>query len=441
MNTVINRLFIIIPVLMLSVKANAGNNDLTPRLSAKTIALNGMYIAGSDGLANLFTNPAGLTGVAGSAFELSFLDRTGQQTYHHPEEGLYRTYRDDDISFAGGGYWQINQAITVAAAYSRPVAYNANWPYARFFQEGTSSLVLTFDMFNQLKVGGFSVAGAYRLDRFSFGATINFQQYKSAMAFPVLNDIWYDFVEIEPGYQVSYEQDAWQLGFNLGFSWDVTDYLRCGIVYRSEQNPEFEGLATSALPAAFARLDTNATSIPAGTDDISMQAALPMVFGAGALYRISEAIRINADFAYHMWGSLEKNWQVEFSDAQWREVMSVQDEITGAQPTSIDTPDKNRIEAGIGIEYMTESAPDFRLGYRYSQTPVSAAAISMFFPECDQHWFSFGVNLQNEGYDLDLTIAYVLGMEREISQTQSEYRYGKYDSDLLLAGLTFRYRL
>ena len=440
MRTVINNL-IISAILFLTSVVYGGNNDFIPRLSAKTLALNGMYTAGCDGLSNLATNPAGLTLLKGNGLELSFLDRTGQQDYKHPEDGLYRSYRDDDISFALGGYWQLSRDLVVAAAYIKPVSYNTDWPFTRYFQSGTSSFVSAFDKTNRLNISGFSVAGAYKVDQFSVGATVQINRYESILSFPVLNELWQDFVQIEPGYQVAYEQNVWQLGFNLGIDWDVSDDLRIGAVLRSNQNLALEGVATSRMPAAITGLDSNATTIPATTDDIATQAALPMTICGGILYRILENMHLNADLALHIWENLDKAWVVEFTDAQWQNIMNIQDEITGARPKTIEAPDQNAIDAGIGFEYISNSGPDFRFGYRYTQSAVSSGAISMLFPECDQHWFSFGLNLEGDGYDADLTIAYALSGERDVARSENTYNFGTYKSDLFIAGITVHYGL
>ena len=441
MKTAIYKILFVFVLFGSVVYTHAGNNDFTPRLSAKTLALDGLYIAGSDGLSNLVTNPSGLVLGNGSVLEISFTDRTGQQDYTHPVEGLYRTYRDDDIGFAIGGNWQWSSDLSIAAAYSKPVMYNTSWPYARYFRSGTTSQVSTFDMTNKMTVGGFSAAGAYRIDRFSFGLTLNYNQYESIVKFPVLNDIWPDYVEVEPGYQVSYEQDTWQFGFNLGVNWEISENLRLGVMMRSGQDLKFKGEAMSGLPAAMAKTDTNNTTFPAGTDDISMEAALPMILGAGIVYDLSETMTINVDFAMNMWGSLENSWQVEFTDPRWQETMSRKDEITGTTPDMIHAPDQNSFEAGVGFDYKNDSGPAFRFGYHYSQSPVSASALTMLFPEVDQHRFSFGINLQGQGYDVDLTLAYALGSSREVSPAENEYYNGKYSSDLLLAGITLHYGL
>jgi len=84
-----------ISFLFLASSLYAGLPSFFPFSGTKTFSLNGIYAAGSEGISNLTTNPAGIAFLKGRSFEISIFDRLGQQdllvAQTSPLKNIFRT--------------------------------------------------------------------------------------------------------------------------------------------------------------------------------------------------------------------------------------------------------------------------------------------------------------------------------------------------------------
>jgi hypothetical protein len=130
-------LAIILGVVLLAEVAFSQGIGLTT--GGPTLARNGLYIAGTDGLTAAMMNPAGVVYLNGRALELSIFDRLEQHDYDSPTQGLFRSYREDNFSFGGGAYWVFSPNLASAITYYQPLDYQVNWPFAMAFTRNQHS--------------------------------------------------------------------------------------------------------------------------------------------------------------------------------------------------------------------------------------------------------------------------------------------------------------
>jgi long-subunit fatty acid transport protein len=173
--------------------------------------------------------------------------------------------------------------------------------------------------------------------------------------------------------------------------------------------------------------------------NVSSKLEIPWIFGVGALYNLSPEITLNLDAQYSLWGSIQKNININFNDALWQQNLSAVDPLTGITGNSINLSYKNTIDIGIGMEYFPEGDITYRIGYKYSQSPNQQATYNMLFPAGDQHWLSAGFGLKDENFVLDGTVSYAVSFSKNISNGIVNNINGNYSYDVIIPTVSIKY--
>lgn len=415
-------------VMLLSQTALPQGVGLTP--SGRTLARNGLYLAGTEGLATAITNPAGIAYLHGRALELSIMDQRGQYDYENSTQGLFRSHRENNYSFSGGAYWAVSPRLTAAFAYYRPLDYEVNWPFALVFTKDVSTTLAAFNMFNRIQIDAVSPSLAFRFGSVAFGVTANVYRLRQHTAFPLANNEWYQD-HGEAAYQFEYKQDAWSYGFNFGMMATLSNKLRVGGMVRSAYDAALEGEATSQM---LADLDGAATRV-----NLSANFEVPWALGAGLVYQLGDSWEMNLDAAYSLWANTQNSFDFQFSDSNWQTRLAEMDTVTGIRGSSFPLAFDNSIDVGLGFEYSPPQGLACRAGYRYSQSPNSAGTYSMLFPSVDQHWLSFGIGYQDGRFSLDASLAYAVGVSKAVAAAENSSSPGKYDSNALVPAVKLQY--
>ncbi|MCZ7602134.1 MAG: outer membrane protein transport protein [Melioribacteraceae bacterium] len=410
----------------------AGIPSFFPVSSSKSMSLNGIYAAGSDGISSLSTNPAGLSQLNGRAIEFSVFGRLGQQDYVNTNETLFRSFRDDDIGFNIGAFWKITDDVTVAVDYNNAVQYRVNWPFAKFFQGDSNSAVLAFDHFNDFSITSINPSAAVSFGNISVGASVNILNIKHKAGFYQGDPNWEATVAGLGGYQVDYSADAWTFGGTLGIQADLTTDLRIGAYVKSTISASLEGDAQSRM---LTDLDSTVSKTSLSTDF-----ELPWVFGLGVLYNLSDNLKLNVDALYSLWSGTQSVQNYSFGNEIWNNRFSSVDSISGYKAGQFQLQYENSFNLGVGLEYFPSSSVTLRFGYRYSQTHFSEATYNMLYPAVDQHWLSFGVGFWFEELYMDLAIAYAAGIERTVDQNSNFFYPGNYNGNAFVPSMNMKYQ-
>ena len=410
----------------------AGDTNFLPIFGARTLARNGLYFAGSDGLASAVANPAALLYTEGRLLQLVAMDRAGRQQLDSPGAGLFRSFRYNDFAFAGGAFWRVSDGLAAGISYHRAADFRVEWPFAIFREKPGSSVVLVFEMLNQLTVDAITPTAAFKLGGMAFGISVNVYRVTQHTAFPLANDAWYQGIGLS-AYQFDYDQDAWTFGVNVGLSADLSKKLQVGGTARMGYSADLEGQAVSNM-----FVDLNAAPAQVA---LSSKFKMPWIFGAGLLYKLGERSELNLDAAYNLWGSTQDQFRFTFSDAAWQNGLASADTVTGFQGDRFPLNFDNALDVGIGYEYTHSAEWNYRASYRFSQSPNSAATYSLLLPGVHQHWFTAGIGYQSGRFTLDGALAFAIGQSREVASQSSGIKSGKYTSNVILPVASLRYRL
>jgi long-subunit fatty acid transport protein len=432
---------VIIGIFILGQNSYSGDANYKSYFGAKTLALNGMYIAGVDGLTAGINNPSSLGYLEGKGLDLTFIAKIGEYTYVNPEKGMYTSYREEDPRAGFGAYWSVTDEATISIGYFPVIDYRIDWPFAMLLGDELNQVILTFEMFNNISVDAISLDLAYSFESFALGVALNAYQIQHQMAFPIATPDWRTDSIMRGAYQFNYDQDAWTYGINLGLSWDISEKFKLGALLRSSYQADLSGTATSNMFYDIALADTAFTGTPPPAE-VGMKSKIefPWIMGIGMIYKASENLYLNIDMQYNLWGSVQNEMSIEIDDQTWNGVLAERDSVTGIMAGSINMPGQNSLEVGLGIEYF--SSPDlvFRAGYRFSQSPNKTETFHLAFPTVSQHWLSAGIGFVEENYQINLTVAYAFGVTQEVDKTENEYWYGQYDGQTFIPAISLLYQ-
>lgn len=405
----------------------AGGTDPYPLFSARTIGLNGLYFAGIDGVNSL--NPAAFASLSGMGLTISGADLLNQQEFQGAKEGLFRAYNNDNIALAAGFFWNIRPGLTAAVTYQPYINYEVDWPFTIFRMQDSNAVILAFDMTNRITANAISPSVSFSLGGVALGLSANVYRVSQFNAFPLQNERGRG----NTAYQMEYDQNAWALGFTAGAMTDLSENLRLGIMIKSGFKAKLKGTAKSSM---FADLDSTTY-----LTDVSSEYQTPWIAGLGIVYKLGENMAVNADFAYNMWGSTEKTMFFTLNNPFWQKGLNNTDSLVGINPSGISLNYRNTFSAGLGLEYNAGEGMAYRFGYKFSQTPNTNETYSMLFPGVDEHWFSFGIGYKDESYTVDASVAYALGVSKNISSGGVPALTGKYKSSGIYPAVSIHFAL
>ena len=424
-------ILIFLQILLLNTFIIPGDPNFSAASRAKTLSLNGLYFAGTDGLQSVLGNPSMLSLLHSKGIEFFINDHSGQQEFENLQNDLFKSFQVDDFSFGGGIFWALSPILTAALSYQRAIDYKVSWPFANLFSNDSSSSLLAFDFYNQITIDAASASFAFKFDQVSVGGSANFYYVEQHTSFPRSNERWNQGSGLA-AYQFNYNQDGYSFGFNLGASFQVIDQLGAGIMTRSGYKADLEGTSESSM---FAQLDSTSSLV-----NISGTFEMPWVFGAGLVYEWTEDLKINLDMQYNLWSGIQKTFDFTFDNSTWQQNLSSIDSLTTITAASFTLSFDNSIDAGLGIEYKTSDLV-LRTGYRFSQSPNTDDTYNMLFPSVDQHWVSIGIGYQEENLLIDATVAYAFGIAKEVMKPGIRNLSGSYSSTMIMPNVTIRYLL
>jgi len=425
--------FILIPLFILSLNINliAGDPGFSSSARAKTVALNGMYFTGMDGLQPVLGNPSVLALLNSGGVEMYIANHIGQHEFKNTRNEMYKSFNDDDYSFGGGIFWSFSPLFTAALSYQRATDYHVNWPYTNLFSLDSISALIAFDFFNEITIDAATVSTGIGFENFSFGASIHYYFVEHILSFPKTNERWNQGLG-QAAYQLSYNQDGNAFGFNLGVSYQANDQLRFGVFAKSGFKADLDGTASGNL---LRDLDSTASLV-----NINSSLEMPWEFGGGILYELNEDLKLNFDIKYSLWGSIEKSIAIDFENPVWQQRLSSIDSLTGINASNLNLSYDNSFDAGVGLEYYTSNLI-LRTGYHFSQSPNTDATYNMLFPSVDQHIISIGIGYRDKNLIIDAAVAYAFGVEREVTGAAVKNSSGRYSSSMVLPAVTLRYLL
>lgn len=422
--------FILLFAVSIPGNLSAGGIETKPLTSSKSVSLNSLYFAGSDGIAKSFTNPAGLIYQSESGFEFSVLNRLAQSEFDNSSRGLFKSLREDEFNFNAGFLWSISDQLKIAISYQQVVDYNVSWPYANYFQADSLSSLLVFDFYNRINVEAFSAAAAYRFNGIVFGIAPVLYHITNKIAFPQNNSLWTSGIGTA-AYQFEYNMEAWTFGFNAGIIAELSPDLNVALSVRSAYSADLEGDARSRMFVVTDSTDE--------VTDIKSVFEMPWIMGVGAVYSFSPAININFDIQYSLWGSTQESASISFNNSIWQNSLNQTDPGSGVDAGRFNYEYRNTLDIGLGFEYISSGNISYRAGYLFSQSQNSVVTYNMLFPSVDRHTLSIGACLSEGNLKFDAALLYSFGIRKEINNSEIPNLAGSYNYNLVIPMVTLKY--
>lgn len=425
-------MFLLTMIVVLPSLVFAGGTNRSPIYGARVLALDGLYFAGSDGLSNIYLNPAGLAGIKKNFVEVTGFFKSEQNSFKGDVRGVYNSIREEDGNFGVGFNWSIFKNMTVGLAYEDFIDYKVNWPYTLITKIGGSSDVTTTDMSYKEIIKSISPAISYKVGSFSFGASAHILNIRVESAFAQENYNWIDSISL-PIYQINLKKDGWLWNFNLGLTYEFSTDFKLGMAVTNAVDGELEGNAYSKLYS-----DVDSTKSKVGYKGKYQS---PLRVGLGILYILNEQLAFNLDIRYNLYGSLDDELNGNFDDPIWAEKSTLPDTLTGFSAATFPQYYENTIDVGLGLEYFATENFDVAIGYRYSQSPNTVKTFSLLNPTVDQHLFSAGFVYRDNKLIIEGSAVYFIGKKNNVSSSPFEVHNGDYDTSGFIPTISLKYEL
>ncbi len=410
----------------------AGGTNRSPIFGARLSGLNGLYFAGSDGISNIYLNPAGLAYQKEKTFEATLFFKSEQNSFNGDVRGIYNSLDVDDENFGVGFYWPVLENLTFGVAYQGVFNYKTDWPYTLIVKSNDISNVTTTDMFYSEVYKKISPVVSYKIGDFAFGFSANFVNVDIETAFAQQNYDWDEKIS-QPVYDVKLKKKGWLWNFNIGLIYNFSESFKIGAAFSNGLNDVLEGTAESKLYSA---VDSAGAIV-----SYSSNYQTPIRIGAGVLYKLNNSITLNFDLRYNLYGNLDEEIYNTFNDNIWTEKSKIVDTLTGFSVSSFPQYFNNSIDFGIGMEYLATEDLDIVFGYRFSQSPNSEKSFSLLNPVVDQHNFSAGLVYRDNQMILEGNLIYFFGTGKEIKNSLFEVHNGEYKTSGIIPTLSLKYRL
>ena len=419
-------------VILYSYITKAGDSNMSPITSTRSLSLGGHYYAGSDNVTSSFINPAKVLCSPGIGIDINLNSIAGQNSLSKSNGDLHRSFLFNDVVGSGGIYWTKKRFGFGLVYNNQALHYSVRWPLAMLFEVNNVDRVFGYQLTSRLLADAISPVVGFKFGRLSLGISANCYVINRQLAFPIGNRNYITNGE-DPAYQIRISQKGKALGWNIGFVNMVSNQLRFGGSLHSGISADLTGKAFSEI---FFDIDSTTNK-----SKVSSRIELPIIGGLGVLYKVKNHLSLNLDATVSLWNQVQSSCEYTYLDTAWvsRLPESNQDSITGYfwkdQPWEF----RSNIDIGFGVEYKTDSNMFYRFGYRFTQTPNSERTYTLLFPEVNRHWLSFGIGYQQGGYIFDLGVVYSIGTEMSIPEDRNQNVPGKYGSRTIILSLNVRY--
>lgn len=187
--------------------------------------------------------------------------------------------------------------------------------------------------------------------------------------------------------------DDWNIGWNIGFLYDLDKMSRLGVAYRSSVDANLSGdVEFTVDPALQAIIDANPVApLFLSNTGITAGIELPAQLSVSYVRDVDSKLTVMADITWTEWSNFDA-LVIEFDNLM--------------QPTSIQPENwEDSYRYAIGANYQLNEKLMLRFGVALDETPVpSAEDRTARIPGNDRTWVSLGV-----GYEIDANTSFDIG--------------------------------
>ncbi len=397
----------------------------------KAMGRSGAFTATADDPSAIFFNPAGLAFqpgfhiYLGATSILPNVDFTGANPF--PGEGVSESVRGR-IFLPPHLYitYGLTERITLGIGIFSAFGLATEWENPQQF---TGRYISTLA---DLKSMSFNPALGFRIsDRFAIGVGLELRGTKVTLEryAPFFNP--FTFQTIDAAF-VTLESDwAWNVGFNAGLLYKVTDHVQLGFSYRHSMdatlkgnalfdriptgNPEIDGLLQMVLPAQ---------PVPA-----EAQIPYPKILSGGIAVFPWEGWEIEVNVNWMEW-SRYKELTVDFPE----------DAGPAIEDLHLIENYDDVFSIRLGIEKQINERFSVRGGFIYDQSPAPIEAVDPVLPDADRFGVNAGVTFHIGSIRVDIAELLLFFKSRNTEGTQN-YRgyYGTYKNFTNLFAISLGY--
>ncbi len=348
----------------------------------------GNAYAGSAAIAEnastIFYNPAGMTQL--QAREMSFGMSLVKPSFKYSDKGSAVPGLLGVPPLAGEGgdggswaalpnaylSWALNKDIYLGLGMGAPFGlmteYDKNWV--------GSAHSIKFD----IKTYNLNPSIAWRVnDRVSLGAGINLMKMeveytkRAVLPVPGMPGSW----SARPA-KLQADDTAW--GWNIGALFNLSDYTKLGLSYRSKVKQKLDGSLTV----------TGVTKFGASAD-----VELPDTAIVSLTHKLNDQWELLGDISWTGWSSIPK--------------VEIMNKRTKTVAQTLDTKFDDTWRVALGANYQLNPTVKLKFGVAYDQTPVPDKEHRLVsLPDNDRIWLSFGTQWKpNKESTLDLGVSYL----------------------------------
>ncbi len=375
------------------------------------------FVAQADDPSAIFFNPAGITQLKGTQGYLGTTVIVPRITYEgkegQEEATVTKVYAPSHVYITHQVSRRLYAGLGIFSPFGLATAWKGDWE-GRYLSTYSSLQTLDVNPNLSLKLGRFSVAAGVNV----LGASLKLR--KRILLYPL------------PDGSQELTDTAWGYGYNLGTLYEISDWCRLGISYRSRIHLNFDDAdANFNVPPALKDYfkDTHAKG------KLNLPPSLTMGISISPIHRLA----VEFDVTWTGWSTYDEMKirldnpvgppghaaKVFRQPKRWRDVFAYR----------------------LGLKYILTPNATVRFGYIFDQSPVPGKTIDPQLPDGNRMIFAAGFNYKIRP-DMVLGVAYnyIDGIKRvkdnDIMENLPEiYRVnGDYDQNIHSLGISLAYR-
>lgn len=191
-----------------------------------------------------------------------------------------------------------------------------------------------------------------------------------------------------PNNSIEFSGDDFNVGFNVGLHWQLSEKHAFGVVYRGANEMNFEGKTSANYPSDFSQ-------------------------GSSAKFQFPQIITVGYSFRPTPRWNLEFN--LDWTDWDSLNTVQFKQDVTGtvAEPFNW----QSSFMYMFGASYQFDNGWTASGGYIYSENSVPNQWFNPSIPDSDRHIFSVGASKQFDRLTVAAAFQYAYGPNRTISNT------------------------
>lgn len=411
-----------IPIFALAILLSGGAGAtglLRDGAGARSEALGGAVVADpASPLDAMWTNPAGLAGLAGPALELNYFGAYADARFRNAVNGEVGLDDNDGHGLAIAWAQPIADGRgALGLSFAPEATLIGDWDYidAPGGLDGTVSYGNRRHRSEFLALRG-ALGGAWRInERISVGGSVGLVYEEINLQVPYI----FQRAPGLAGFKTLLDLQTDGLAWNgeLGLTVRLCDGLDLGLRYRSSTSLESEGRASGD---AYAQLAAAGLVLPRTSFgyDATVSLSLPEIYSGGLAWRPDPRWLFLLQVDWIPWGEHFDGMTVELRNGDNPGLGA--DDVIDRVPLSW----QDRFSYRLGIEHRWDDCWTLRGGYVFSPAVISTAYVTPLNAAITEQSLSAGLGYRRGSWSWDLAYRYALPNEETIGR--SGYRAGEY---------------